>query len=167
MVYSLLSGPMVYSLFPCMVVASTLFSLILGSNLEISLENVVFFLPPIRSISGKPKKVRFVTFGEGVRNDFRKPLLKWFCIAFTSKSGFRNSFRTPSPKVREFHFLWFGLPEPLLIPMLALRRSNVTPGLKRVFVPRGPKDQKKIEISSEIENFERECNFRANHTPRP
>ena len=26
-----------------------------------------------------------------------------------------GQFRTPSPKVREPHFLWFGLPEPLLI----------------------------------------------------
>ena len=33
--------------------------------------------------------------------------------------------------------------------------------------PRGPKVQKKIEISIEIENFDREWNFRASHPPRP
>ena len=32
---------------------------------------------------------------------------------------------------------------------------------RRGVTPRGPKDQQKFEISSEIENFERECNFRA------
>ena len=37
-----------------------------------------------------------------------------FCIVFTSKRGFRNQFRSPFPKVREPHFLRFGLPEPLL-----------------------------------------------------
>ena len=56
----------------------------------------------------------FPAFREGVRNEFRNPLFKGSCLAFTSKRGFQNQFRTPSPKVREPHFLWFGLPVPLL-----------------------------------------------------
>ena len=45
---------------------------------------------------------------------FWNPLFGVFCTAFTSKSGFRNQFRTPSPEVRKPHFLRFGLPELLL-----------------------------------------------------
>ena len=46
-------------------------------------------------------------FGEGVRNELQNPLIKRFCIVFTSKREFRNSFRTPSPKFANLTF--FGL----------------------------------------------------------
>ena len=69
----------------------------------------------IRSSSGKPSRRKWGSRSvrEGVRNKFRNSLFKGYCIVFTSKRGFRNQFRTPSPKVREPHFLRFGLPEPL------------------------------------------------------
>ena len=62
----------------------------------------------------KPKKVRFANF-RGVRNWFRKPLLLLNAIQNPPKRGFRNQFRTPSRKVLEPHFLWFGLLAPLLV----------------------------------------------------
>ena len=46
---------------------------------------------------------------------------KGFCLAFTNTRGFRNQFRTPSPSVRQPHFLWLGLlsPKTLIRWMLA------------------------------------------------
>ena len=50
------------------------------------------------------------------------------------------------------------LPQPDMVCLAHRNRSD----------PRGPKDQKKkFEISIEIENFDREWNFRASHPPRP
>ena len=51
----------------------------------------------VRELSGKESGI-----------SSRTPFLRGFCIVFTSK-------RTPFPKVREPHFLRFGLPQPLLI----------------------------------------------------
>ena len=41
-------------------------------------------------------------------------------MQYPPKRGFRNQFQTPSPKVREPHFPWFGLPE-LLVSFALLR----------------------------------------------
>ena len=54
--------------------------------------------------------MRFANFLGRSPESVPEPLFKGICIEFTSKWG----FRTPSPKVCEPHFLWFGLPELLL-----------------------------------------------------
>ena len=65
----------------------------------------------------KPKKVRFAKLsGKDVNEGggFGTPFLREFGEILQTNGG-SGTFRTPSPKVRELHFLRFGLPELLLI----------------------------------------------------
>ena len=65
---------------------------------------------------------------------FRNPFFLGFCIVFSSKRGFRNQFRTPSPEVRKPHFLRIGLPELLLI---SVKHENGLVNLKTCTAVKG------------------------------
>ena len=58
------------------------------------------------------------------------PFFGGVCIAFTSKRGFRNQFRTPFLEVRKPHFLRFGLPE-LLLTFASSRSLHIFRKLKK------------------------------------
>ena len=55
-----------------------------------------------------------MSFQQGLQNRVRDPFKLGNPVEKPPKGDSRTRFRTPSPKVRGPHFLWLGLPEPLL-----------------------------------------------------